>query len=57
MASPEIAIELVGCLVDVVADDQGNIALKDFEKIFNACVKSVLIAGQVAEAVGHNTSA
>jgi hypothetical protein len=49
MSSPEIAIEVVGCLIEIVCDEQGNISPKDFDKIFNACLKSILIAGQVAD--------
>ena len=49
MADNEIAIELIRCLVEVVADDDGRIDLKCFEKIFNACVKSVLVGARVGD--------
>jgi hypothetical protein len=49
MADNEIAIEVIGCLVEVVADDDGRIDLKCFEKIVNACVKSVLVGARVGD--------
>ncbi len=49
MADNEIAIEVIGCLVEIVADDDGRIDLKCFEKIVNACVKSVLVGARVGD--------
>jgi hypothetical protein len=40
---------LIGCLVEIVADDEGRIDLKCFEKIVNACVKSVLVGLRVGD--------
>jgi hypothetical protein len=45
----DIAIEVIGCLVEVVADDEGRIDLKCFEKIVNACVKSLLVGARVGD--------
>jgi hypothetical protein len=49
MADNEIGIEVIGCLIEVIADDDGRIDLKCFEKIVNACVKSVLISARVGD--------
>jgi hypothetical protein len=49
MADNEIAIKVIGCLIEMLANDEGNIDLKCFEKIFNACVKSLLEGAQVGD--------
>jgi hypothetical protein len=49
MVDNEIAIEVIGCLIEVVADEDGRINLKCFEKIFNACVKSLLVGARVGD--------
>lgn len=49
MAANETAIEVIACLVEVVADDDGRIDLKCFERIFNACVKSLLVGARVGD--------
>ncbi len=49
----QVTIELIGCLVEVVADDEGRIDLKCFEKIINACVKSVIIGLRIGDQVAE----
>ena len=43
----ELSIELIGCLVEAIADDENRIDQKCFEKIFNSCVKALLITMKV----------
>ncbi len=45
----QLAIEVIGCMVEVLADDDGNIDQKCFDKIFNACIKAVLVGMKVGD--------
>ncbi len=45
----ELAIQVIGCMVEVLADEEGNIDQKCFEKIFNACIKAVIVAAKVGD--------
>ncbi len=45
----ELAIEVIGCMVEVLADDDGNIDQKCFDKIFNACIKAVVAGLKVGD--------
>jgi hypothetical protein len=45
----EIAIQVIGCMVEVLADDDGKIDLKCFEKIFTACIKAVIVGLRVGD--------
>ena len=49
MCDNELAIQVIGCMIEVLADDDGKIDMKGFEKIFNACVKAVLISAKVGD--------
>ncbi len=49
MGDKQIAIELIGFLVETVADDEGKVDLKCFKKIVNACVKSLLVSAEVGD--------
>ena len=43
----ELGIQLIGSLVEVIADDECRIDMKCFEKICNAFVKEVIVALKV----------
>mmetsp|Transcript_34654 Transcript_34654/g.72669 ORF Transcript_34654/g.72669 Transcript_34654/m.72669 type:complete len:769 (-) Transcript_34654:316-2622(-) len=45
----ELAIQVIGCMVEVLADDDGNIDQKCFEKIFIACIKAVIVGMKVGD--------
>ncbi len=45
----EVAIQIIGCMVDALADEKGNIDQRCFEKIFNACIKSVIAGARVGD--------
>ncbi len=45
----QLAIEVIGCMVEVLADDNGNIDQKCFDKIFNSCIKAVLVGMKVGD--------
>ena len=45
----QIAIQVIGCMVEVLADDDGNIDQKCFDKIFTACTKAVLVGMRVGD--------
>ena len=45
----ELGANVIGCLIEVLADDEGRIDPKCFEKICNACIKAVLIAAKVGD--------
>ena len=44
-----VAIQLLGCMVDALADETGKIDPQCFEKICNACVRAVLISMKVGD--------
>ncbi len=44
-----IAIQVIGCMVEVLTDDDGNINQKSFDKIFTACTKAVLVGMNVGD--------
>ncbi len=43
------AIQVIGCMLEVLADDDGNIDQKCFEKIFIACMKAVIVVMKVGD--------
>ncbi len=45
----ELAIQVIGCMVEVLADDDGNIDQKCFEKIFVACIKAAIVTMKVGD--------
>ncbi len=45
----QLAVQVIGCMVEALADDDGNIDQKCFEKIFTACVKAVLVGLKVGD--------
>jgi hypothetical protein len=45
----QLAIEVIGCMVEVLADDDGNIDQKCFDKIFNSCIKAILVGMKVGD--------
>jgi hypothetical protein len=45
----QLAIQVIGCMVEVLADDDGNIDQKCFDKIFTACIKAVIVAMKVGD--------
>jgi hypothetical protein len=45
----ELVIQVIGCMVEVLADDDGNINQKCFDKIFTACIKAVIVAMKVGD--------
>jgi hypothetical protein len=45
----QLAIQVIGFMVEALADENGNIDQKCFEKVFNACVKSVIISARVGD--------
>ncbi len=47
--SSELAIQVIGCMVEILADDEGRIDLKCFEKICNACIKAVIVGMKVSD--------
>ncbi len=49
MSDSELTIQMIGCMVEAFADDDGNIDMKCFEKIFNACVKALLVSFKVGD--------
>jgi hypothetical protein len=49
MSQSELAIEVIGCMVEVLADDDGNIDQKCFEKVFTACLKAVVVTMKVGD--------
>ncbi len=49
MSSDLLAIQVIGCMVEVLADNDGNINQKSFEKIFKACIKAVIVGMKVGD--------
>ncbi len=47
----EVAIQVIGCMVEVLADNDGNIDQKCFDKIFNACIKAFVAGLKVGDQV------
>ena len=45
----ELKSQVIGCLIEAFADEEGKIDQKGFNKIFNACVKAFLIAKKVPD--------
>ncbi len=45
----QVAIHVIGCMVEVLADEDGNIDQKCFEKIFTACIKAVIVGMKVGD--------
>ena len=45
----QLAIQVIGCMVEALADDDGNIDQKCFEKIFTACIKAVIVGLKVGD--------
>jgi hypothetical protein len=45
----ELIVQITGCLVEALADDEGRIDMKCFEKICNALIKAGFIAGRVGD--------
>jgi hypothetical protein len=45
----QLAIQVIGCMVEALADDDGNIDQKCFEKIFTACIKAVIVGMKVGD--------
>ena len=45
----EYLVQITSCLVEALADEDGRIDLKCFEKICNAFIKAVLVAGKVGD--------
>jgi hypothetical protein len=45
----ELTNQIIGCLIDALADDEGRIDMKCFEKICNALIKAGFVAGKVGD--------
>jgi hypothetical protein len=45
----ELTVQLTGSLVEALADDEGRIDMKCFEKICNALIKALFIVGKVGD--------
>jgi hypothetical protein len=45
----QLAIQVIGCMVEVLADDDGNINQKCFDKIFTACIKAAIVVTNVGD--------
>jgi hypothetical protein len=45
----ELAIQVIGCIVEALADEDGNINQSCFEKIFNACIKALIVGAKVGD--------
>jgi hypothetical protein len=45
----ELAIQVIGFMVEALANEDGNIDQKCFEKIFNACMKSAIVGAGVGD--------
>ena len=45
----ELKSQVIGCLIEAFADEEGKIDQKGFNTIFNACVKAFLIAKKVPD--------
>jgi hypothetical protein len=45
----ELKSQVIGCLIEALADEEGKIDQGSFNKIFNACVKAFLIAAKVPD--------
>ncbi len=42
-------VEVISCMVEVLADEDGKIDQKCFEKIFVACLKTLCVAMKVGD--------
>ena len=45
----EIAIQVVGCMVEALSDEEGKIDQRCFEKIFNAFIKTAIVGAKVGD--------
>ena len=45
----QLITEVIGCLIEALADEEGRIDPKCFEKICNACIKAALVAAKVGD--------
>ena len=43
----QLAIQVIGCMVEVLAYVDGNIDKKSFDKIFIGCIKAVIVEVKV----------
>jgi hypothetical protein len=47
--SCKLAIQVISCMVEILADDEGRIDQKCFEKICAACIKAVIVGFKVGD--------
>jgi uncharacterized protein (DUF2141 family) len=45
----QLAIQVICCMVEVLADDDGNIDQKCFDNIFNSCINAVIVGMKVGD--------
>ena len=51
VSSNDTTMQVIGCLVEALADDDGKIDIKCFEKVCNAGIKAAFVSYKVGDEV------